>query len=317
MRFTIWGARGSHPKPTTPQQMRSKISAVVQRIQQKDILSPATREAFLSGLPEWLFGCYSGNTACVSVDTQSGNTFLFDAGTGIVEYWQTQLKSGSPVSGRNYHLFFTHFHYDHVQGFPFFVPAYIPGNTIDIYSPQTELEANLKAHMRQPFFPVTIDGKMHADIRFHQLHPRGEIQMGADTILWRPIEHPGGAFGYLIQADGKRLMYCTDMNVTEEFYKKNQENRVFFENIDAIILDSQYTLGEALQKYDWGHTSYVHAVDFALHWGVRRLVMFHHEPGYDDQRLYINQKSARDYARSVGGDTLNIHLAREGDVIEV
>ncbi|AFG37556.1 MBL fold metallo-hydrolase [Spirochaeta africana] len=316
MKIRIWGARGSHPKPHTPQQIRSKISAVVQRIQARDVASAEAREAFLARLPEWLFGGYAGNTACISIQLESGPQIVFDAGTGITEYWSALQQAGTPLPSE-YHIFFSHYHYDHIQGFPFFVPAYIPGNRLHLYSPQANLEQTLRDQMQHPMFPVTIQDKMLADISFHQLKPRGSVAVAQHRIDWVPLNHPGGSFGYLIEHNGIRVLYATDVDIGADYYQRSEENRRFFENLDAIILDTQYTLDEALQKHDWGHTSYVHGVDFALHWGIKHLYMFHHEPSYDDQQLYINQKAARDYARSIGGGELKINLAREGEAIEV
>lgn len=317
MKFTIWGARGSHPKPLTPQDIRSKISAVVQRIQPKDIQSTQNREAFMARLPTWLFGTYSGNTSCIEVQSCSGATILFDCGTGLVEYWKNQLNKGAPLTGNEFHIFFTHYHYDHIQGFPFFVPAYIAGNSVSMYSPHPNLEDVLRNQMRHPYFPVTIEDKMSAELSFRQLPPRGTFPLNDIELQWLPLEHPGGSYGYSVRCDDVQLLYCTDVDLNESFYRDTQENNSFFKNADVMIIDTQYTLDEALKKFDWGHTSYIHAVDFAIHWNIKKIIMFHHEPAYSDQKIFSNRQAAEDYARNRGNKTLEIQIAQEGMSIEV
>ncbi len=315
MKLNIWGARGSHPKPATPEQIKSKISAVIQRVQPEDLVSPESREAFLANLPPWLFGTYSGNTACLTVTTDAGKSVIFDAGTGITEYWKHLIQQGVALSGNEYHIFFTHYHYDHIQGFPFFVPAYIPGNIVNLYSAQPELEKTIRSQMKHPFFPVSVDAAMQSELIFHQLQKYGEIYISNTRIRWIKLEHPGGAFGYLIENDNSRVLYCSDVSVNTKMYEKTEENRAFYEKLDCIILDTQYTLDEALQKFDWGHTSYLHGVDFALHWQAKKLILFHHEPTYGDQKLYDNLKAAQNFASSMSSSALEIQIAREGDTI--
>jgi len=314
MRFTVWGARGSHPTPITPAAIRSKISAVVQRIKPSDLVSPDARERFLASLPPWLFGTIGGNTACVQLEFDEGKQIVFDAGSGIVNFGTAQLRRDPPPT--EYHILFTHFHYDHLQGFPFFVHAFNPGVTIHFYSPLDGLREIISGQMRHPYFPITMEDKMSGNFHFHRLTEEGTEIYGR-RVRWRELNHPGRAFGYRVDDGDRSFGYITDIELREKDFERTPGNAAFFEGLDAMIIDTQYTLDEAIDKYNWGHSSFSLGVDFAVAWKTRRMFMFHHEPQYNDKKLDQNLQSARWYANRIGGSDLQIDLATEGLTIDV
>lgn len=290
--------------------MRQKISTVVSRIRPEDLKSPSHREAFLDSLPDWLFGTTGGNTTCLEVRLNDGTTLVFDAGSGIRELARAHMSDDGLSS--TYHLFFTHFHYDHLQGLPFFIPCYIPGTNVRFHSPVENFESAIKQHMVTPYFPVTMDGVMGGNLSFHTLEDGGELRLGPATIRWKAVNHPGGAYAYRIEEEGKVLIFCPDVALGENEFDRTDENRAFFKGAHVLILDAQYTLGEAIEKFDWGHSSYSLGVDFAAGWEIETLYLFHHEPLYDDRKLHRNLQSARWYADRGGHVELAIHLALEG-----
>lgn len=310
MHYTFWGARGSIPTPLTTEQVKQKISAVVGRIRPSDLTSPSHREAFLDSLPAWLFGTPGGNTTCFEIGLSDGTALVFDAGSGIRELARARMQADEGPN--TYHLFFTHFHYDHLQGLPFFVPCYIPTFSVHFYSPVPDFRKFIVDQMRAPYFPVTMEGTMRADLQFETLPDDGEIVLGGARITWCPVTHPGGAFAYRIEENGKSIVFSPDVALGENEFERSDRNRRFFGNADVLILDAQYTLGEAIEKYDWGHSSYSLGVDFAAGWNVSTLYLFHHEPLYDDRKLDRNLHAARWYAQRCGNTSLHIDLAREG-----
>ncbi|TVQ39805.1 MAG: MBL fold metallo-hydrolase [Spirochaetaceae bacterium] len=309
MTVRIWGARGSRPTPLRAEQVRSKISAVVQRIQQRDIVSPADRERFLGALPAWLFGTVGGNTACLEIIPRQGPTILIDAGSGIAELSASMGQRLKPT--HEFHIFFTHFHYDHVQGLPFFGPAYNPRCSVHFYSPLPGIQATLSSHMQHPFFPVTMEEKMGGSLFFHQLKGQ-EVTIGSATVRYRELNHPGRGWGYRIEEAGSVFVHASDVELQESDFEKTAANSAFFANSDALILDTQYTLGEAIEKYNWGHSSFSLGVDFATAWSAKRLYLFHHEPLYDDAKLHKNLQLARWYAQRLGNLDLEVYLSEEG-----
>lgn len=315
MTIRIWGARGSHPTPLRPEDLQSKIASVVQRIRPSDIASPDARERFLSRLPPWLFGTPGGNTTCIEVSLSDGSTILIDAGSGIIPL-SAELQRRVDRDIREFHILFTHFHYDHLQGLPFFAPAYNPNCSVHFYSPVEDFETTIRNQMRHPYFPITMEDRMQALLLFHTLKSQ-PLRIGDASITWHPLNHPGGAFGYRIEEEGKVFVHASDVELREEDFQRTPENRDFFADADALILDTQYTLGEAIEKYNWGHSSFSLGVDFASAWKVKRLYLFHHEPRYSDKRLYKNLQSARWYANRLGNQDLEIYLSEEGSEIQL
>jgi phosphoribosyl 1,2-cyclic phosphodiesterase len=192
---------------------------------------------------------------------------------------------------------------------PFFDPAYIPGYELHFYSPVKHLEKTLRSQMEIPYFPVTMDA-FGAKLFFHQID-ENPVKISDALITWRRVKHPGGCFSYKISENGKNFIFSTDTELTERDFRRNEENNAFYENTDLIVIDSQYTLGEAIEKYDWGHSSYSLAVDFAAEWKIPKLVLFHHEPKYEDKKLYKILNSAKWYEKHIEFSNLEIYLAKE------
>jgi len=313
MKVTFWGVRGSIPAPLTPAQLRSKIASVVQRARPGDLANAWTRERFLAGLPPYLFGTIGGNTTCIEVRTSDDRLLILDCGSGLRELGSALERRREP--SREFHAFLTHLHWDHIQGIPFFGPAWVKGNRIVFSSPMAGLERALRDQMREPFFPVTMDA-MQAEIRFVRLSGN-RVRIGATEILWKEMNHPGCSYAYKIVDKGKSLVFATDSEVTDQEFQRREENRSFFESADLLILDSQYTLEESFSKFDYGHTSYTMAVNLAAEWKVKALVLFHHEPRYEDRKIHAIQRRARWHGEQLGAAHLAVRAACEGMELEI
>jgi phosphoribosyl 1,2-cyclic phosphodiesterase len=314
MKIKFWGVRGSIPTPLTVEQLKSRIAAIVMRIKPRDLETPETRDAFLAGLPPYLFGTVGGNTTCAEIRTARNKLIIIDAGSGIRELAHSLVRRQEQI--KDFYLFFTHFHWDHIQGLPFFIPAgYTPGNSITFYSPREDLEAIIKGQMRSPYFPVGMEA-MRADMHFRQL-TGGSLKVQGIQVRWREMKHPGGCTAYKFIEGDKSLIFATDSEITPEDFKKTEANEAFFRNADLLVLDSQYTLGEAIEKYNWGHTSYSMAIDFAAEWGIKTLVLFHHEPLYNDRKINGILNSAEWYRARLENKRFRVMLAVEGMEIDV
>lgn len=229
---------------------------------------------------------YGGNTPCVEMHVGS-DRLIFDGGTGIRVLGQS-LLSHSPLEG---HIFFTHSHWDHIQGFPFFVPAFVKGNRFHIYgaiAPNgSTVEQRLHDQMLHPNFPVPLQ-VMAAELKFHDV-PIGEpIPIGNEiTVENAPLNHPGQAVGYRVNWRGCSAAYVTD---TEHFPDRLDENVLYLaRNADVLIYDATYTdeeyYSERTSKVGWGHSTWQEAVKIAKAADVKTLVIFHHDPLHDDDFL--------------------------------
>jgi phosphoribosyl 1,2-cyclic phosphodiesterase len=195
------------------------------------------------------------------------------------------------------------------MGLPFFGPAYDPSVKIDFYCPMSNMEAALQGQMTTPYFPVYMES-MASKKAFHILSQ--PIKLLGATISYRKMNHPGDSYAYKIEYGKRKVIYATDTELSSNDFMKNDENTSFFSDADMIILDSQYTLGEAIEKYNWGHNAFSLAVDFVANWGIKHMVLFHHDPASDDHKLHNILQSARWYTERMNINEIKLSLAMEG-----
>ncbi|EKQ67560.1 metal-dependent hydrolase, beta-lactamase superfamily I [Leptolyngbyaceae cyanobacterium JSC-12] len=253
---------------------------------------------------------YGGNTPCVEMQV-AGHRLIFDGGTGIRVLGRS-LLSQMPVQA---HLFFTHSHWDHIQGFPFFVPAFVPGNQFSIYgaiAPDgSSIEQRLNDQMRHPNFPVPLQ-IMGAALKFVDVEIGKPIQVGDIVVENAPLNHPGQAIGYRVNWQGYAAAYVTD---TEHYPDHLDENVLYLaRNADVLIYDATYTDEEyhspTSSKVGWGHSTWQEAVKIAKAAKVKTLVIFHHDPLHDDDFLdEMGEHVAQAFPTGV--------MAREGMTIHI
>lgn len=253
---------------------------------------------------------YGGNTPCVEMRV-GGKRLIFDGGTGLRVLGQS-LLSQMPVEA---YMFFTHSHWDHIQGFPFFVPAFIKGNRFHIYGAVAPngatIEQRLNDQMLHPNFPVPLQ-IMGAQLEFKDLGVGETVQLGDVTIENALLNHPGEAVGYRISSQGCSAAYMTD---TEHFPDRLDENVLWLaRNADVMIYDATYTdqeyYSEKTSKVGWGHSTWQEAVKVAKAANVKKLVIFHHDPLHNDDFL-------DSVAEKVGQQFPDSLMAREGQSIQL
>lgn len=313
MKIHFWGVRGSIPSPILSSQIQAKINAVVQRITPQDLESFDSREKFIASLPDWIYGTVGGNSPCVQLTTDTGKEIILDAGSGI----RVMGKSITSPSDDHYSLFFSHFHWDHICGFPFFDHAFNPKVKIDIYSPFEKAEEYLAQQMPSiQLFPVLWEN-FSKNFTFHTLEEGKSYQVGDVKVCTCKMSHPGGSYSYSFEQNGKRFVYATDVELMD-LDSGNKENiEMVFKNADVVVLDSQYTMEEAQAKEKWGHSVFCYAIDFALSMNIKKVYLFHHEPMYDDKKINSILSAAKWYSTFISHDSVKVELAVEGIEAEI
>ncbi len=312
MNIHFWGVRGSLATPLTNATLLGKIETALQLGLKAGLKSDKQISEFVTNLPWTVQRTVGGDTACVEV--KAGEELLIlDAGTGIRPMGLNLMRSykGNPIEA---HILLTHTHWDHISGIPFFVPGYIPNNRIIIYGSHPDLEKRIKHQQDSDYFPVPLASAYE----FVQLNGKSRFQIGEVEIETAPLNHPGGSYGYRIAYDNKTIVYATDSEYKDLSADALKPFTNFFRDADLLIFDAQYTMIENVEKEDWGHSNVFTGIDIALEANVKGIVFTHHEPTYDDGKLWGIMQEANEYLdiQSSNND-LKLLLAFEGLNIEI
>ncbi len=268
---------------------------------------------------------YGGNTPCVSVG-YGNDLFILDAGTGIRILGNELIMSGQ-LKTKQLHLFLTHTHWDHIQGMPFFVPAYLKGTRLVVYGSPSKggfLESILRGQMDYDYFPVDL-ASLSADLHIVEMEDQ-QVQFGDVTVTWEEqVYHPGGCLRYRFDFGGKRVVFASDVELNQVFGKDYptdeekmhaQQYLRFIQGSDLLIGDGQYTAEQYTSKVAWGHTSMELLMEIAHRAGVKKLAVYHHDPDHSDTMIdeFWNQ-FAPIYAQAQ--PPMQVFWAREGMSIPI
>ncbi len=263
---------------------------------------------------------YGGNTSCTEV--RLGNHILvLDAGTGIRELGDALISEfqGNPIRA---HIFVGHIHWDHIQGFPFFTPAYLPGNEISLYSPRgagKSLRRIFLGQLDSDYLPVLLSD-MRSTLTFVELSE--PVQIGPITVRFNHLNHPGVANGLRIVAGAKVIVYLSDHECFSRMYGEaaggveDQRIAEFARSADLLISEAQYTVEEYRSKRGWGHSTFDDALRLAGEAGAKQLAIFHHDPAHDDAFMDRVIDECREKVLKAGY-TFKCFAAREGETITV
>ncbi len=261
------------------------------------------------------FQRHGGNTSCMSI-TLGERIFIFDAGSGIRDLGM-QLLQGRI---REVHLFITHTHWDHIQGFPFFAPAYVPGFNITVYGAKgfgKDLESLFRGQLDRDYFPVQLED-MKSHLEFRHL-PEGAIEIGDAQITWEFAQHPGATVGYKIAVPRCQIAWVPDNEFLQGYVgpptlprdhplvSSYEKMITFLSDVDLVIHEAQYLPEEYATRSSWGHSSIVNASLLMKLANVRRWVITHHDPGHDDDLLEAKLNLTRQVLAEIGYPILMSH----------
>lgn len=284
MQVRFWGTRGSLPVALTADAVRRKIIAALTAAQGQSFPNDAAVAAFVDRLPFAVSGSYGGNSSCVELITGADEHIIFDLGSGARPLGQDKLARHGAAS-QTYHIFLSHLHWDHLMGFPFFGPAYVPGNRLVIHGCHNRLEEAVRLQMTPLGFPVAFE-QMGATIEFHVMTPGEAYAIAGLEITAKAQRHGGDSYAYRFSAQGRSAVYATDSEHHPGDRAEIEACAAFFSGADLVIFDAMYSLADAMSvKADWGHSSNIMAVELCQAAGARRVALYHHEPVHDDATL--------------------------------
>ena len=246
---------------------------------------------------------FGGATTCVAIDCND-HTLIIDAGTGIRQLGFDLLQRPELKSGMHVSIFFTHTHWDHIQGFPFFIPIYIPQNKFDIYGESKAIPINhetknpkiwtiedtLELQQNFMYFPVATKD-LASSINYHTIKPENVYNLYDIEIKTMELKHPNSSMAYRFNFGKSSFVFATDVEHNDEIVAKLIN---FAEGADVLAYDCQYWPDEYLKsKIGWGHSTYEYGSKIALAAGVKKLHMIHHDPLHNDADLEKLEKAAQ------------------------
>ncbi len=272
---------------------------------------------------------YGGNTTCLDIVTADGERIIIDGGSGVRGVGE-ELAITMPIECS---FFITHTHWDHIHGLPFFIPLFVPGNSITIYGPPDPVSMNtmqdaLAVQMTYRYFPVR-EAELKSNLKYETLMEGQTVQIGSTTITSVLMNHSVINFGYKIEENGKSFFFSGDHEPHRNIYSPDDEEYAEYQHImdektedivsfirgcDCVVLDSQYTEEEYPAKIGWGHSTFDQSIKLARRAEVKRALLTHHDPARTDAQLEAIEADLLDrYA----GQALDFAVAREGTRIEL
>ncbi|MEO5762832.1 MAG: response regulator [Vicinamibacteria bacterium] len=272
---------------------------------------------------------FGGNTSCVEMTTDKGDCFIFDCGTGAHPLGQALMARNPPPTSIT--ILLSHTHWDHIQGFPFFAPVFVPGIKITVCGPEggaRSLRDVLAGQMEFSYFPLEL-GQLPATLTFRELG-EGTHEIAGAQVVAQYLNHPAVTLGYRVQADDAAIVYACDHEPFSEtswhgdpppsdiesiVHDGDRRHARFMAGAGLVIHDSQYTPEEYPSRKNWGHSTYEYAVGLAAAAGVGQLALTHHDPLHNDGAVAQMETRARAFALKVG-NPLKVCCAYEGLELE-
>jgi phosphoribosyl 1,2-cyclic phosphodiesterase len=258
--------------------------------------------------PEYRNSRYGGNTSCVEVRLDNGTLLVFDCGSGFRALGNSLIRDygTQPIQA---HIFLTHFHWDHIQGIPFFAPFYREDNLFALHAverDENELRSIIEGQMAGPYFPVDVSLMKSTRALFNIGY--GSLNINGARVTAAPLNHPQGCAGYRVEADGVAFVFATDNEPGSAPH--DRAVRDLAQGADLLVYDSQFTPEELAQKKGWGHSSWLEGTRIAKECGVKQLLLFHHDPDHDDDFVDSLVKAAQ-------GESLDTVGAAEGTEVSL
>ncbi len=297
LRIKFWGVRGSLPSSPTPTEWTYHIEGVIRNFFSMGYRDLSQVSNYIKSVPEPVIGGYGTATTCVELSSAKSQ-IIIDGGSGIRTLSESIMRGTSGRAKGPFHIFMTHFHWDHIIGLPFFTPHFIPGSEIHYYAVQSDLEQLIRGIFKKPYFPVPFEA-LKAKIHFHILEPRKPIQVDDFKVTPYQLDHPDPCWGYKVESGGKTYAHCVDTEGTRVTPEELGLDLPLYQNVDVMYFDAQYTLPELAEKANWGHSAAQVGLEIALREGIHRVLFAHHDPGARAEHVMELKRQTGEYYQSL------------------
>lgn len=292
-RIKYWGVRGSLPSSPPPEAWAKNFEDLLQGFFRAGFKNSSHISEYLGTLSTPQIGGFGTATTCVEINTQSAS-IIIDGGSGIRNLSE-RLMTGPASKGKSeVHIFLTHFHWDHLIGLPFFGPHFIPGNVVNYYAVQPELERMVRGKFQRPYFPVSFEA-LGAEIKFHRLDPRKKITIGDMQVAPYQLDHPDPCWGFRVESQGRSYAHCVDTEGTRTTREALGPDLPLYSKADVMYFDAQYTLPELAEKANWGHSAAQVGLDIAFREEIGHVIFAHHDPGASTTQVYEIKQQTQEY----------------------
>jgi phosphoribosyl 1,2-cyclic phosphodiesterase len=315
MYVKFWGTRGSIPAPLLSDVIRGKIRQALEGAVGLNLADETELDQYLARLPFTVQQTVGGNTPCLEL-CSGDQRLIIDAGSGIRLLGLELMANGFAAGRQQVDLLITHTHWDHLQGFPFFQPAFVPGNRLTFYSPFADLRERLEQQQDPLFFPVSLD-YMQAERTYRQITENEWYQLGRFRIYPMRLSHPGETYGYRIEDDTACLVMASDAEYKRVDPASTERYVQFFKGADLLIFDAQFSLSQVLDKPDWGHSTAMMGAELAHRAGAKRVALFHHDPTSTDEEIWSAKEQAEAYLMHRGAASCDVMIAYDGLSLEL
>lgn len=321
MKAKFWGTRGSLPQAMSHKDWMDSFEYAAKVAEKLGLKSIAEMSAALKRNEMGIIS-YGGNTTCTEIE-HNNQVFLVDMGSGLREAGTFHMSKGR----KEFHIFLTHMHWDHIMGLPFFVPVHVPGFVTHVHHIHKNTPEFVRINFNGVNFPLSWE-QLGGKIEFHAHKLYEKIPFGDVTVQSYVLDHPGGSFGYRFEAGGKSLAIGVDGEFKRISPKELGKDLEFYQNLDVLIFDAQYEMAELASRFDWGHCSPNIGVDLALREKIRNIVFTHHDPWatadklrrmYDHAKTYLHQQmpAFTEAWANVPGKAPNLLMSYDGLVLDL
>ncbi len=293
LNIKFWGVRGSLPAAPTPKELSLHFEGLLRQFFNSGKRDISEITQFIQSLDLTQIAGFGSATSCVEVQSAK-SSLIIDGGSGIRSISENILRGRQGSIKGPFHIYLTHYHWDHVLGLPFFAPHFIPNTPIHYYAVHADVEKYIRAVFAKPYFPVPFEN-LASKIQFHIVEPRKPFTIEDMICTPYKLDHPDPCWGLKIESGGKAYAHCVDTEGTRITREEMGPDLPLYQNVDLMYFDAQYTLPELAEKSNWGHSASQVGLDIAFRENIKNVLFTHHDPGHSIQDILDLKKQTGEY----------------------